>query len=110
MAKAIIHETPSETIVKASNTPEFVKDSKGRTLSVKKMGPLDRLRFFELLGPENSKNEAYVGYSALAYMVTAIDGEELIRPTKKAHLEIAVERLGDQGMDAVAKHLADQAE
>ncbi len=111
MAKVTVHEeTPSQSIVKAANTSEAVTDARGRSIGIKKMGPLDRLRFFELIGAENSKNEQYVGYAALAYMVVSIDGEAVIRPTSKAHLEALVNRLDEDGMDAVAVHLSEQVD
>ena len=110
MAKVTIHqESPSEGIVKAANAVAIVTDSNGRKIAVKKMGPSDRLRFLDLLG-ESAKNEQYLGYAALAYVATAIDGEPLPRPSTKAHLEVNSDRLGDEGLDAIAAHMAEQAQ
>lgn len=111
MASVKIHneaETPGESIVKAANRATTVKDGQGRTISVKKLGPLDRLKLFEVIGPENSKNEQYVGYAALAFLVSAIDGEEIPRPATKLQLEALIQRLDDDGMDAVARHVSGQ--
>ncbi|MFO0906775.1 MAG: hypothetical protein U0835_00145 [Isosphaeraceae bacterium] len=111
MAKVKIHdavETPSQAIVRAANQVETLQDARGRTIGVKKMGPLDRLKLFEVIGPENSKNEQYVGYAALAFLVASIDGDAVARPSSKLQLEALVQRLDDDGMDAVAQHLYGQ--
>lgn len=99
-------ETPSESIVKAANQAVIVTDAKGRALGVRKMPLLDRMRMFEAIGPENSKNEAYVGYAALACSVVSIDDEAVARPANKLQLEAVVQRLGDEGIEAVAGHFA----
>ena len=113
MAKVTVHkdepgDTPSQSIVKAANVATTVTDTRGRSITVKKMGPLDRLKLFEVIGADNSRNEQYVGYAALAFLVTAIDGEPVARPNSKLALEALVQRLDDDGMDAVAMHLAEQ--
>jgi hypothetical protein len=113
MAKVTIHkdtETPSQSIVKAANQPATLIDARGRSIGFKKMGPLDRLRLFEVIGAENSKNEQYAGYAALAFLVTSIDGEPVARPSNKIQLEALVQRLDDDGMNAIAEHLQSQAE
>ncbi|QEH36504.1 hypothetical protein OJF2_50880 [Aquisphaera giovannonii] len=114
MGKVTVHkgaqgETPSESIVKAANKPILVTDTLGRSLGVRKMLLLDRMRMFEVIGPENSKNEAYVGYSALAFSVVSIDGDPVARPANKIQLEALVQRLGDEGIEAVAEHFASEA-
>lgn len=114
MAKVTVHkdaqgETPSQSIVKAANKAVTVTDTKGRSLGVRKMPLLDRMRMFEAIGPENSKNEAYVGYAALACSVVSIDGEEVSRPTSKIQLEALLQRLGDEGINAVADHFESEA-
>ena len=114
MAEVKIHsdaagETPSQSIVRAANQPATVSDAKGRKIGLKKLNPLDRLKLFEVIGPDNSRNEAYVGYAALAFLVSSIDGEPVARPANKIQLEALVQRLDDDGMDAIAAHLAEQA-
>ena len=115
MAKVTVHkdaqsETPSQSIIKAANQPATITDAKGRSIGIKKMNPLDRLKLFEVIGAENSKNEAYTGYAALAFLVTSIDGEPVSRPANKIQLEALVQRLDDEGMDAIGAHLQAQAE
>jgi hypothetical protein len=107
MAKVTVHdaktESPSQTIVKAANQPVIVTDALGRKIGIKKMKPLDRLKMFEVIGSGNSENQFYLGYASLAYHVTSIDGDPVNRPASKLQLEALVQRLEDEGMDAVAK-------
>jgi hypothetical protein len=99
-------ETPTEAVVNAANATVMVTDAKGRQITVKKIGALDRMRLFELIGPDNVKNEAYLGYATLAYAAVKIDGEDVPRPTSKLALEGLVQRLDDDGLASVAKAIA----
>lgn len=98
-------ETPTQAIVRAANRITDVVDGLGRTLGIRRMGALDRMKLFEVVGPENSKNEPYLGHAALAFVVGTIDGEAVPRPATKAQLEALVQRLGDEGIGAVALHM-----
>jgi hypothetical protein len=104
MAKLTVHaDTPSETIVKAANRPATRTDATGRAIGIKKMQALDRLKMFEVVGADNARNEPYLGYAALAFHVSSIDGEPVSRPTNKIQLEALIQRLGDDGMNAVGE-------
>lgn len=105
----MIHDTPSGQIVRAANAVTTVTDSLGRAIGVKKIGALDRMKMFEVCGPENSKNEAYLGYAALAFSVATLDGEPYPRPATRNALEGLIKALGDEGLEAVAKHFTEQA-
>lgn len=83
-------------------TERRVTDKTGRTLTLRALSMLDRLRLFKALGPELSLNEAYVGLATLAASVTAIDEVPLPFPGSEAAVENAVERLGEAGIEAVA--------
>ena len=104
-AKAPAADTPSQAIVKAASFPQTVTDAQGRALGVRKLGALDRLKMFEVVGPDNARNEAYLGYAALAFHVTSIDGEAVGRPANRMQLEALVQRLGDDGLEAVGSAL-----
>lgn len=103
-------ETPSQQIVNAASQTTDLKDSTGRVITIKMLKPLDRLRMFEVIGAENSKNEQYVGYASLAFLVAAIDGEPVAKPSTKIQLEALMQRLDDPGLEAIAMHLAQQIE
>ena len=104
MAKVTLHaDTPSQTIVKAANQLQTKTDAGGRTIGIRRMQALDRLKMFEVVGAENAKNEAYLGYAALAFHVCSIDGEAVSRPSNKIQLEALIQRLGDDGLNAVGE-------
>ena len=105
MAKLTINppETPSETIIKAANVTVKVIDARGRSIEIRKLKTLDRMRLFELVGAENSMNDRYLGHATLAYSVVSIDGTPLGRPATKLALEGIVQQLDDDGFEAVAK-------
>src|ERR1700722_10257800 len=100
-------DTPSQTIKVAASKTVDVTDARGRVISIGTMSALDRMRLFEMIGPTNSANEAYLGYATLASHVRAIDGEPVNRPTGKRELEALVKLLDDDGMNAVGQHFLD---
>ena len=60
---------------------------------------------FEVVGADNSRNDAYLGYASLAFHVTSVDGDPVTRPANRLQLEALVQRLGDDGLEAVGKAL-----
>jgi hypothetical protein len=94
-------KTPSQEIV--ANKIVKVTDARGRSIEVRKLKTLDRMRLLELVGPENSANQQYLGFAMLAYSVSSIDGNPTGRPATKLALEAIVQELDDDGFDAVSK-------
>lgn len=82
---------------------EQITDDRGRILTVRTIGPRDRMRLFKAIGPVNSRNDPYVGTATLAYSVSEIDGEPVPIPATEIAVEALVDRLGDDGINAVAK-------
>jgi hypothetical protein len=83
---------------------EFVRtnDGNGRDLVVRKLTALDRLRIFKAVGPTLADNPPYLGMAILAYSVCEIDGVPVPPPATEPQLEALVQRLGDNGMNAIA--------
>ncbi|GBQ08800.1 hypothetical protein [Acidiphilium acidophilum] len=79
-----------------------IEDARGRQLTLRDLTMLDRLRLYKALGAELAMNEVYLGVASLAAAVTAIDGVPLLFPASEAAVENAVERLGEDGIEAVA--------
>lgn len=102
--------TPSARIVADASACWSVDDAKGRAIEVRRPGALDRLRLFKALGPGLAQNDRYVSYAMLAMCVTAIDGVPVPQPANEGQLEALVLRLGDAGMVAVGRGLADAAQ
>lgn len=99
-------DTPSSRIVAAANATADVITAEGRVLKVRKLGALDRARLFKAIGSANATNAPYFGYAILAASVTQVDDVPLPFPTKDSQIEAAIDRLGDDGLDAVAEHFA----
>jgi hypothetical protein len=99
--------TPTELIV--SPTPHTIQtqDGLGRTLTIRRIHALDRLRLLKLAGPELSQNDAWLNMAALALSVTEINGIPRAPPVTERHIEATVAELGDFGLQAAAEALSE---
>ncbi len=82
-----------------------VTDKAGRVLGLRRVGVLEQLRLFKALGPELSENRAYMGLARVAAAVAMVDGVPLPFPAHEAAIEAALERLGEDGVEAVGDAL-----
>jgi hypothetical protein len=80
-----------------------VTDRTGRTIGLRRLTALDRMRLFELIGADLSANLQYLTYALTAACVTSIDGVQELWPTNRRVLERRVDILADEGIDAVAR-------
>jgi hypothetical protein len=103
--------TPTESILKSANETGCVADLSGRTLTIRRLNALDKLRLLKAAGPILSDNQAWLGVAMLAASVSEIDGIPVPMPTSENQIESLVARLGEAGLDAIATSLApsDQA-
>jgi hypothetical protein len=99
--------TPTELIVSAASPTIQTHDSLGRTLTIRRIHALDRLRLLKLAGPELSQNDAWLNMAALALSVTEIDGIPRAPPVTERHIEATVSELGDFGLQAAAEALSE---
>ncbi len=83
-----------------------ITDAGGRRLVLRTLTALDRLRLFTAAGPHLAQNQPWLGMAVLACSVAAIDDVPLPLPATEALIEAAVQRLGDEGIAAVAAALA----
>ncbi|HTR17159.1 MAG TPA: hypothetical protein VMI52_09020 [Acetobacteraceae bacterium] len=95
-------ETASARIVAAAAATVTVTDRDGRSLVVRKLNALDRLRLFKAVGAVLAENEPYLGMAMLAASVCSIDAVPVPFPGNEAQVEALVSRLGDAGIAAVA--------
>ena len=102
--------SPSQRIVIDASRDMTVTDALGRVLRVRRPGALDRLRLFKAVGPALAGNDRYVGYAMLAMCVSSVDGVPQPAPATEGQLEGLVQKLGDEGMVAIAQGLADAAQ
>jgi len=87
----------------SSSNEATIKDKRGRTLKVRKIGPLQRTRLFKLMGPDNSRNIPLLGHYQMAVSVIEIDGIAHAFPTTELQIEAMIERLDEDGLEAVAE-------
>jgi hypothetical protein len=99
-------DTPAARFLADAWAPTEVSDADGRTLIVRRLGALDKLRLFKAIGPYLSQNEPYLGMAMLAYSVAEIDGVPIPAPANEAQLEGLISRLGDAGLSAVGRTLS----
>jgi hypothetical protein len=88
---------------------DHVRDGAGRLIELRRLGVVEQLRLFKLLGPELSENRAYVGLARVAAAVAVVEGVPVPFPGGEAGIEAVLERLGEDGVEAVAAALAGPA-
>jgi hypothetical protein len=88
-------------IAAPSKTTAIETDSRGRKIAVRKLMPLHRLRLFAIAG-ELEKSESWMSLATLAFATTAIDGDP-VTVNNRREIEICLERLGDEGVEAAAQ-------
>ena len=101
-------ETPTQRHLHSLNTPHLIQDTEGRTLTIRSLTALDKLRLFKAAGPTLSQNHLWLGMATLATSVTAIDDVPIPPPTNEAQIESLVSRLGDSGIAAIAQALTQE--
>jgi hypothetical protein len=85
---------------------DIVRDRAGRAIELRRVGVVEQLRLFKILGPELAENRAYVGLARVAAAVAAVEGIPVPFPSGEAGVEAVLERLGDDGVEAVAAAIA----
>lgn len=93
--------TPSARIIAQASEIVRVTDSRGRSIGIRKIGVLDRARLFEMIGPENSKNESFLSIAVPAYMVVELNGVAMRRPLTRRELDARITEIDDDGLEAV---------
>jgi hypothetical protein len=94
--------TPSQAIVRESIKTASVIDGKGRRLVLRCLTALDTLRLFKAAGPVLAQNEPWLSMAGLAFSVLEIDGVPVPPPTTEPQIESLIDRLGDEGLSAIA--------
>ena len=69
---------------------------------MRRLGALDRLRLYKVIGANLGTNAPYLGIAMLAVSVCSVDGVPMPPPVSEAQLEALVARLGDAGIAAAA--------
>jgi hypothetical protein len=98
---------PSQVIIGESAKPLLAVDAKGRRIRFRRLTALDTLRLFKAAGPVLSQNEAWLSMAGLGFSVLDIDGVPVPTPATEAQIEGLIDRLGDEGLAAVANAMQD---
>jgi hypothetical protein len=98
--------TPTQSHLAANAAAKTVQDRLGRTLALRRLTALDKLRLFKAAGPILAQNPLWLGMATLASAVTDIDTIPVPPPANEAQIEALVARLGDEGIAAIAAALA----
>lgn len=93
-------ETPSAALTAAASREVIVTDERGRTFTLKKPGVLAQFDLIDALG-ETAKNQVFMGMVFPLLFVAAIDGAVVVKPGSRAELNALIERLDDDGIQAV---------
>src|SRR6201996_1534959 len=99
--------TPSQVIVRESTRTFTALDAKGRRLLVRHLTALDTLRLFKAAGPVLAQNEPWLSMAGLVFCVLDVDGVPVPAPTNEQQIESLIDRLGDEGLAAIADAIKD---
>jgi len=103
-------DTPSARMVAAAHATTETTDALGRRLTLRRLTALDKLRLFKAAGPQLAQNPPWLGTALLAASVTAIDDIPVPPPVSEGQIESIVQRLGDEGINAVSAALLPPAQ
>ena len=101
---------PSLTIIREAVKVIPAIDSKGRQLMLRRLTALDTLRLFKAAGPVLAQNEPWLSMAGLAFSVLEIDGVPVPPPTTESQVETLIDRLGEEGLAAIADAIKDEQE
>lgn len=82
-------------------------DARGRRIEVVKMGPLHRLDMARVLG-NDVMNPVIQSMAGPAFSVVSIDGEQVMRPKSYGELRALIDRLDEDGLEAVQNAYIDR--
>ena len=94
--------TPSQSILQEGLKTSITFDKRGRKIVVRYPTALDTLRLFKAAGPVLAQNEPWLAMAMLAFAVLEIDGIPVPPPSTEPQIESLIDRLGDEGLAAVA--------
>lgn len=106
MSKVTVHESAAAP-VHVDQKPRFetIQDSKGRTIQLRKLGPLEQGRIVMAVGGETAGNQTFMsGFALPAAMVVYIDDTPYGLPQTLTQIEGVLKELGEEGMEAINNH------
>ncbi|WP_426102903.1 hypothetical protein [Pseudomonas sp. PSPC3-3] len=110
---ATVKVTESAAPVHVDQKPKFttIHDSLGRTIQLRKLGPLEQGRIVMAVGGEIAGNQTYMsGFALPAAMVVYIDDVGFGLPQTNKQIEAVLQELGEEGMHAINAHFTEKYE
>lgn len=110
---ATVKVTESAAPVHVDQKPKFttLHDSRGRTIQLRKLGPLEQGRIVIAVGGETAGNQTYMsGFALPAAMVVYIDDVGFGLPQSQKQIESVLQELGEEGMAAINQHFLERYE
>lgn len=98
--------TPSEQVSARALAPVEIKDSQGRSITLRRPPVLQQFRLIEAIG-DAARNEVYVQMILPLLYVSAIGGDATIPFSKKSEVEAMIQRLDEDGLAAVMKGVSE---
>ncbi len=99
--------SPSEKVVASAAQSVDVVDSLGRRILVKRPLLSEQLDLMVIVGPEASKNDMYMAMMNVLLHVQSIDDDPVLPLTSKKSIDEMVNRLGNEGVEAVTKAISE---
>lgn len=91
--------TPVEQLLSTAKRTVEITDGLGRKIVLRKSGPLAQFKLVEALG-DTASNGTYLSMCNPLLYISTIDGDAISMRTKR-EIETLVDRLGDEGCEAV---------
>lgn len=91
----------SDEIIKKANQEHIIRDSRGRSIRLKKFNSTMKYKIYEVLGNDLCQNSFYLGSVIPLFCVTEIDGVIVPLIQNKSELDALISRLGDEGVSAL---------
>ena len=91
---------PASRVTVIDERHASVVDSKGRTIKVRKLSALDRVKLFRALGATDSENRMLGSYAATAAAVVELEGAPVPFPLTSLQLDALIGRLDEHGLEA----------
>jgi hypothetical protein len=90
-SKLTVHDARNATVI----------DALGRTLKIKRLSALDKVKLFKATGSTLSENRIVGSYYATAAACVSIDGAPVPFPTTELQLDALVGRLDEAGLESI---------
>lgn len=98
--------TPTQQVVDEANRIVYTTDALGRTLGVTRINAKLQRRVFKALSSESAEKTRYLMQALTVCACVSIDGTPVAFPTSELQIDALIDRLEQEGLDAIALCLA----